>query len=166
MSAIRGRLACAGVAAATAALFGFGMINASAAAPSTQENPRTYCARVGNDDALRAPPASLLPAIHRLFNVGGRYALKTTSYRCAGGDVLVCWVGANLPCGRANTRKDLPAASKWCETHADSNFIPMYVTGHDTIYSWRCVGRDAQAGAPVSKVDARGFFEQYWKTVK
>ncbi len=79
---------------------------------------------------------------------------------------MACWVGANLPCGKANTSKDLPAASRWCETHANSDSIPLYVTGHDSIYSWRCAEGKAEAGAPVSNIDARGFFRRYWKIVK
>lgn len=136
------------------------------AAPARHESPRAYCARVGNDDALRSPPPSLAPAIRRLFHIRGRYALAATYYRCAGGDVLVCWVGANLPCGKANTSKALPAATQWCETHANSDFIPMVVTGHDTLYSWRCIGGIAEPGRPTGELDARGFFAEYWKRVK
>jgi hypothetical protein len=135
----------------------------AAAAPAERESPRAHCARIGNDDTLRSPPPSLAPAIRRLFNVNGPYVLKSSYYRCAGGAVLVCWVGANLPCGKANTSKTLPAAAEWCATHANSDFIPMYVTGHGTLYSWRCAGGEAAAGAPVGKLDARGFFLDYWK---
>jgi hypothetical protein len=139
---------------------------ASLAAPAGNEDPRAYCARVGDDDELRAPPRSLAPAIHRLFNIGGAYALQTTYYRCAGGDVLLCAVGANLPCGKADTSTAIPAATQWCEMHESSNFIPMVVTGHDTLYSWRCVGRTAEAGDPIAKVDSRGFFVNNWKKLK
>lgn len=95
------------------------------------------------------------PAIGRLFDVNGPYVLKSNYYRCAGGAVLVCWVGAKLLYGKANTSKTLPAA-QWCATHANSDFIPMYVTGHDTLYSRRGAGGKAAAGAPVGKLDARG----------
>ncbi|MGH6671829.1 MAG: hypothetical protein ACRECV_07630 [Xanthobacteraceae bacterium] len=167
MNAFHGRSIWVRAGAAMAAQFGAVAIVCSAvAAPAAHESPRAYCARAGTDDALRSPLASLGPAIHRLFNISGRYALTTTYYRCAKGDVLVCWVGANLPCGKANISKHLPAASQWCESHANSDFIPMYVTGHDTLYSWRCASRNAQAGAPVGKIGARGFFERYWKKVK
>jgi hypothetical protein len=136
---------------------------ASLAAPKAHETPRAYCARIRNDDALRAPPASLAPAIRRLFNMRGPYALKSTYYRCAGGRVLVCWIGNDLPCGKANIKKRLPAATRWCRAHPNSDFIPLVVTGHDTLYSWRCVGHTAKAGAPVGALDARGFFVRYWK---
>jgi hypothetical protein len=135
------------------------------AAPAPGQSPRAYCAHAGNDDTLRRPPRALGAAIHRLFNIKGSYALATTYYRCAGGRVLLCSVGANLPCGKANTAKTLPAATQWCDTHPNSDFIPMVVTGHDTLYSWRCIGHAAHAGAVVGKLDARGFFAEYWKDV-
>jgi hypothetical protein len=41
----------------------------------------------------------------------------------------------------------------------------MYVTGHDTIYRWRCNGAQAATtGAPLD-VDRRGFISRYWKPV-
>jgi hypothetical protein len=136
----------------------------SMAAPANGESPRAYCTRIGNDDTLRASPPSLASAISRLFHISGHYALGTSYYRCADSNVMLCMVGANLPCGKANTARELPAATQWCGTHPNSDFIPMVVTGHDTPYSWRCTGRGtAQAGAPVGKLDARGFFAEYWK---
>jgi hypothetical protein len=136
------------------------------AAAAPRESPRSYCARVGTDDTLRAPPPSLAPAIRRLFNIRGHYAPKAAYYRCADGAVKVCFVGANLPCSKANTRKNLPAVARWCETHPDTESIPLYVTGHDSLYSWHCVGSKAVTGAPHGPLDARGFFTEYWRAVE
>jgi len=147
-------------AGAIAALFG-----ATIAAPAPDELPHAYCARVGTDDTVRPTPPSLAYAVRELFNFGGRQALRATYYRCADGEVKVCAVGANLPCDKANASKTLPAAKRWCATRSDADFIPAYVTGHDTPYAWRCVGGRAEAGALVSPLDARGFFADYWKIV-
>ena len=153
---------CAGVA-----LFGAILSSRSGiAAPMAHENPRAYCARVGTDDTLRTPPPSLAPAIQRLFKIRRLNVPKGAHYRCAERAVKVCVVGANLPCGKANTSKNLPAVTRWCETHPDTESIPLYVTGHDSLYSWHCVGARAATGAPVGALDARGFFEEYWKMVK
>jgi hypothetical protein len=157
------RFVLAGLAA-TLAILGVALApRLSIAAPAKDESPRAYCARVGNDDELRSPPASLASAIKRLFDIRSHNAPTAAYYRCAEGHVLACWVGANLPCGKANTAKELPAATQWCATHPNSDFIPMVVTGHDTPYSWSCVGSTAQASAPVGKLDSRGFFAAYWK---
>jgi len=137
-----------------------------AAAPEKNETPRHYCARVGNDDLLRSPPSSLASAIRRLFKASGTYALETTYYRCAGGDLLLCNVGANLPCGKANRSTTLPAATDWCQSNPNSDFIPMAVTGHDTLYVWRCIGVIAKPVGKIGEVDKRGFFTRYWKEVR
>ena len=116
-----------------------GIVHASPASA-----PRAYCAKVVNDDRVRPVPSSLGPAIKRLFNIGGAYALQTTSYRCADG-------------------KSLPGATAWCKDNPNSDFIPMAATGHDTIYAWRCANGIAVTGASISQVDARGFFVDNWK---
>jgi hypothetical protein len=153
---------CTGVALFGAILLSRGGI----AAPAVHESPRSYCARVGTDDTLWTPPPSLAPAIRRLFNIRGHYEAKAAYYRCADGAVKVCFVGANMPCGKANTRKNLPAVARWCETHPDTESIPLYVTGHDSLYSWHCRGARASTGTSVGALDARGFFEEYWKTTR
>ena len=128
--------------------------------------PRAYCARVVNDDQLHPAPASLAGAIKRLFNLNSAEALQTTFYRCAAGEVKLCNVGANLPCGKANLSKSLEGATAWCKNNSNADFIPMAATGHDTIYNWRCINGAAIPGAPISTVDSRGFFQDYWKALK
>jgi hypothetical protein len=128
--------------------------------------PRQYCAHVGDDDTSRPVPLSLAPAIKRLLNISGKYALDTTQYRCASGKVLLCATGANLPCGKANTSTELPGTNDWCKENPNSAFIPMFVTGHDTIYEWHCEGTVAKPGKTIGVVDARGFFVDYWKELK
>ncbi|MGH6818266.1 MAG: hypothetical protein ACREC1_05780 [Methylovirgula sp.] len=135
-------------------------------ANATNTTPQRYCAHVGNDDTLRPAPAALAGAIHRLFHISGKYALETTQYRCAGGKVLLCAIGANLPCGKANTSTELPGANDWCRQNPNSDFIPMFVTGHDTIYEWHCAGDLAKPGKKIGSVDARGFFQEYWKELR
>jgi hypothetical protein len=88
---------------------------------------------------------------------------RSTVFRCAGRKVLLCNVGANLPCGKANRSRNLPGATAYCRENPDSDVVPAAATGHDTIYRWRCTGRKAQPGGPVETVDARGFLERYWK---
>src|SRR5579862_9785315 len=127
------------------------------------EAPDQYCGRVVNDDTLRQPPEALTPTIDSLFGLSNAYPPGAAFYRCAGGNVMVCVVGANLPCGKANTSTELPAAQDWCRTNPDASFIPMYITGHDTIYHWRCTGTAATATGQAAKVDGRGFFADYWR---
>ena len=85
--------------------------------------------------------------------------------RCAGAKLLACVVGANLNCGKANTRRSLPGASEFCRANPDAQIIPMAATGHDTIYTWRCVGRRAVAAKAVVAVDLDGYDAGNWKEV-
>lgn len=128
--------------------------------------PDPLCRDTVTDDTLHPLPDSLVPAATRLFQLAAMPAeqiRRSTYFRCDAGRVLVCNTGANLPCGKANTSRQLPAAVTWCAEHPGSDFIPMYVTGHDTVYRWRCTGAKATAvGAPL-KVDRRGFIARYWK---
>ena len=85
--------------------------------------------------------------------------------RCAGGRLLACAIGANLNCGKADTRRSLPGASEYCRAHPGADDIPMFATGHDTIYAWRCAGRRAVAGKALVSVDAHGYDAGNWKEV-
>ena len=136
--------------------------------PAHAETPAAVCARIGTDDAPRPIPGALVPAVNAAFatSMPAQVAVATTVFRCAGGHVLVCTAGANLPCGKANSgRTPGPGAIDWCRGHAESAFIPAYAVGHDTIYAWRCRGGVPEIAGPALPVDARGFIAQYWKTL-
>jgi hypothetical protein len=130
--------------------------------------PAALCHSRGTDDRLRPLPPSLTGKAIDLFGLSAmppEQIRRTTVYRCMAGQVMLCTVGANLPCGKANTDRHSAAADGWCGGHPDSDFIPMYVTGHDTIYRWRCAGgRAITVGKPL-RVDRRGFIARLWKRV-
>jgi len=146
------------------ALFALALPPRQAAA---QQDPRAFCARAGTDDATRPIPPSLVDAARRLFELRGGPELvrRTTVFRCAEGAVLLCNTGANLPCGKANTSRDLPGAASWCRDNPRADMIPMFATGHDTIYRWRCRNGRPVAEGPAEEVDARGFLARLWKRV-
>jgi hypothetical protein len=140
-----------------------------AAWPMTQaraETPAAFCARNVNDDALRPIPEALVAAagIALGATMPPAVAIKTTVFRCANGHVLVCTVGANLVCGRANSSR-APARGQldWCRHHRNEAVIPLVASGHDTIYAWRCQDGAPQIGRQVLDVDARGFIVQNWR---
>ena len=147
-----------------------GVIAVLAAALSAHAaSPAALCVRLGTSDRLRAIPAALVPAAMRIFALGAMPAAqveRSTVFRCFDHRVLLCTFGANLSCGKADTGRDLPAASAWCARHPGSSFIPMYLTGHDTIFHWRCVGARATTGAPRLRVDARGFIASHWRRME
>lgn len=139
-------------------------------APAVQaaETPAQHCRRMGTADATRPIAASLVPAAKRLFGLEAPDAAvrRTTVFRCMDGAVLICTIGANLNCGKANKGRALLSAKRYCREHGDAPFIPAFVTGHDTIYRWQCQGGEAVTGEPAEALDARGFVERLWKLVE
>jgi hypothetical protein len=135
---------------------------------AAQTAPADYCRQVGSDDTLRPVPPSLVPAVVRLFDLQAMPAAqvsRSTSFRCADHQVLVCTVGANLNCGKADTSRDLPGVDAWCADHAGAQDVPAYVTGHATIYSWSCDGARPVASRSALSLDERGFIAENWKRV-
>jgi hypothetical protein len=111
-------------------------------------------------------PANLLPAVAQAFHADVA-AIRAAAYvRCVGPTLMACYVGANLVCGKADTRRTLPGATAWCRAHPGSTFIPMAATGHATIYDWTCKGRRAVAGKPIVTVDPRGYIAGNWKKIR
>ena len=86
--------------------------------------------------------------------------------RCANGVVLACLTGANLNCGQADTRKSSEGGASWCKNHPNASFIPMFATGHATVYAWHCNGTTAAAGRQLQAVDAAGFVAENWRILK
>jgi hypothetical protein len=134
-------------------------------AAADADQPAGACRPGLTDDTLRPLPPALAPRARELFGLAMPDDLiqRTTVYRCLDGKILMCTVGANLVCGKANMRRDLPGVAAWCRDHRDADSIPMFVTGHDTIYRWRCSDGTPVAEATVEAVDARGFLSRNWQ---
>jgi hypothetical protein len=130
------------------------------------ETTSAYCKRVGTDDTTRPIPEKLVPAVNALFamHLPARVAVETTVFRCAEHHVMVCTVGANLPCGKADTnRAPNPGTVQWCRENTEVPFVPAAATGHDTIYEWRCRAGAPQIARQSLHVDPRGFVAEFWK---
>ena len=105
------------------------------------------------------PPASARAAYNDV-------AVKSTVFRCGNGHVLVCTVGANLVCDRANTsRTPGRGPVDWCREHPNDAMIPAVATGHDTMCLWRCNNGVPKIDRQALDVDARGFIVQNWKSL-
>lgn len=141
-----------------------------AAGGSRAQQPAAAVCRPGETDAAARPlPSSLLPAFRRAFGLEhapAEYVLHTGFVRCAGGVPLGCGIGANLPCGPADTRRDIPGADAWCRENGNPPLIPAYVTGHASIYAWRCEAGRAVPVRQVAHADAQGFVAKYWRKLE
>ena len=153
-----GGLAALGVA--VVAFAGFASLR-----PAFAGSGALYCrAGAGRQSAVPAPK-ELEPAVAKTFGISVEMARGGAMVRCERGKLIACWVGANLDCGKANIHRSLPGASAYCRDNPGSDFIPMVVTGHATIYDWRCVGRRAVAGKARRAVDAQGYIADNWREV-
>ena len=121
-------------------------VSASDHAGKTFENPFAYCEAVGTVDSPGAEytgpavPESIARGLKKAFGSPDSTPLdifmKGTYWRCMDGKVYACNVGANLPCeSKADVNKEpTEGMDQYCKENAGSDFIPMNVTGHSTVY--------------------------------
>jgi hypothetical protein len=140
-------------------------------------DPFAYCAAVGTADTpdvrytgpsmpdvlaegLRKASGASADAPIEMFTTGA-------FWRCMDGKVYACTVGANLPCdSKANTDKTpTQAENDFCQANLASDFIPAYVTGHDTIYIWRCKAGKAEIDRQGFHVDKQGYIVEIWYAI-
>ena len=148
---------------------------ATAANPvETFSDPFAYCAAVGTVDAPDAHYNG--PAMPESVAQGLQVALQTdmplevlnngASWRCMDGQVYACFVGANLPCTEKANTDETPAQPliDFCQQADNTNaeVIPAAVTGHNTVYSWRCSDGKPAIVQQVFQVDAQGFIADIW----
>lgn len=146
---------------------------------STFTDPFAYCASIGTIDAPNArytgpqvPEAIINGFVAAAGLQGSTEPLamfqKTTTWRCMDNQVYACNFGANLPCSsKANTEKTPSQAMvDFCVANPDAAVIPMSVTGHSTIYSWRCVKDTPEPLDQIEKVDAQGYLAQIWYAIQ
>jgi hypothetical protein len=124
-----------------------------------------YCPGAGHRSA-HAVPAALEQSVAEVFQIGVAQVRDAAVVRCVGSQLLACWVGANLDCGRADPRRRLVGATAFCRDNPDASNVPMVATGHDTIYDWHCVKGRAVAGKVLMAVDPQGYIAGNWKVVK
>jgi len=124
-----------------------------------------YCANGEGPGVAVRVPKELEADVAKAFNITVDMVRDAAQVRCAGAKLLACWVGANLNCGKADTRRSLPGATAFCRANRDAEIVPMVATGHDTIYAWRCVATRAVAGKALVAVDAQGYAADNWKAL-
>ncbi len=137
-------------------------------------DPFAFCAAVGTLDKPDArytgpkTPDAVVKGVRKALgtkdDVPNQPFVDGTSWRCAGGKVLACYVGANLPCGeKADTNKTPNTGiADYCKANPNAEVVPAVAAGRATVYEWRC-----KAGAPeivkqIAKPDAQGFIAEIW----
>jgi hypothetical protein len=141
---------------------------------ATYADPFSYCVAVGTIDVPDsrytgpAVPDAIAQGVKTASGASSDAPMdifkQGTSWRCMAGKVYACFVGANLPCdSKANTDKTPTSAeTDYCKTNPNSDFIPAAVTGHDTIYAWRCNQDTPAIDKQVFHVDSQGYIQEIW----
>lgn len=130
-------------------------------------SPASQVCGAPTDDRLRPIPPALAPAVIAAFGAHMTPAEveRNGVIRCADGAVLACLAGANLNCGQADTSRQSQGGDAWCKAHPDADFVPMFATGHATVFDWRCAGHVAVPTGQVERVDPRGFVAGNWRRI-
>jgi len=141
-------------------------------------DPFAYCAEVGTMDAPDTRYTG--PQVPEVIVKGLREVLQTpddapmdwfvagTVWRCMDGNVWACFVGANLPCSEKADTSRTPTSEMedFCKDNPTSDFIPAAVTGHATVYEWRCTNGVPEIVKQLAEPDAQGFLSDIWYEIK
>lgn len=148
------------------------LVMAGGAVAEPADDLHQVCRQVRDDDTLREYSPALrdetVQAFKKLFpdakSVPADDELETQAiFRCMNGKVLVCAVGANLPCVKMNAARDNPGANEFCRQNpADEDSVPAYAVGHDSVYSYKCRNGRAEVVEPTWDLDERGFARKLW----
>lgn len=149
----------------------------AAAGDAPPFDPWAYCLSVKNADTVddrhlgkHLPPA-LVGQVRIALGLSAEMPEELlrdgTTWRCMDGQVWACHVGANLPCGaKADTSRQPGAGTAdYCREHPDDDVVPAYVTGHETVFEWRCRSGKPYVARQLERVDQRGFQASIWSRV-
>lgn len=151
------------LALTVAALLAPAAIAVSVALP---DDGSAHCRVRRNDDSVRSVPPSMAERAARALDVRQAEILENPErfvYRCMNGKTWACDHGANITCAKADARKRMQSVDDYCKSNPDG-FVPMYVTGHGSIHSWKCENGKALI-ADSQRVDERGFVAEHWRSL-
>jgi hypothetical protein len=145
-------------------------------ADSLIQDPFTFCATTGDSEVMPdartggAFPESLAAAMADqglIARDAPPPVRRANRWRCMGGSVWVCPLGANLPCGEKAdpSREPSEGMIAYCRDNPGAG-LPAYVTGRATIYSWECA--DAKPGVvrQLFTPDDAGYLAEFWYPLK
>jgi hypothetical protein len=150
--------------AAAAILTFCSLLIVASTVPIRTANAAGYCPNPAHARPEKVP-ADLVPALAAAFGADKEAVRNGGFVRCVGAKLMGCYVGANLNCDKADTRRTSYGAAAWCREHPGATVIPMASTGHDTIYAWSCKGSQPVPGKAVVKVDRQGYAADNWKEI-
>lgn len=141
---------------------------------STYDNPFEYCKAVENIDTpgpdYTGPKMPDVITVKLRKDMGVSESMPDdifmdgTYWRCMGGNVYACNVGANLPCqGRGDFSK-IPNQGmlNYCGENPGAEFIPMFASGRTTVYEWKCYEGTPEIVKQIAETDKAGYIKNIW----
>ncbi len=137
-------------------------------------DPFAYCAAVDDVDAPDGRyvgpgvPGPIVDGLRKALGFPGNLPQdlveRAVFWRCMGGSVWACFVGANLPCTVKADPSPVPsqAMKDFCRAESVGEGIPAYITGRATIYEWRCDDGEPKIVRRLDEADGRGFLSAIW----
>ena len=150
---------------------------ATGRAPSSSDDAWAYCSAVGTIDASDArytgeamPPAvaaGLRKAVGAPADAPLEVFARGGSWRCMGGKVYACAVGANLPCQEKAdvSREPSMPIVRFCRQNPGADVVPAFVTGRATVFAWRCAGGAPAIARQIATPDPQGFLSNIWHEI-
>jgi len=172
-----GLMACASQAAPPVNIIPAGSPAPGSRQQATFTDPFAYCTALGTIDApdsrYTGPkvPDVVAQGLKKAFGAPADAPLEpflhNTFWRCMGGRVYACTVGANMPCQeRADvSREPNQGLANFCTDHPHADVIPAVATGRATVYEWKCVNGVPEVARQFAQPDARGFLSNIWYAI-
>ncbi len=144
-------------------------------------DPFAYCAAIGTIDQPEVSFGTANnPGVPEVIARGLKQASQAPDdaplepfqqnayWRCMDGKVYACFVGANIPCWSQADVSQTPneAMVAYCQENAQAEFIPAAVTGHETVYEWRCTDGSPTIVRQVLEVDEQGYPVNFWYEIQ
>jgi hypothetical protein len=164
----RARRLCGGSVAVLLAIAAQG-----AAAADRFEDPAPYCRHFRTVDKPGAhyvgPPVPdwVAAALRRAAGARADAPLeffRRARWRCAGGRVMACLYGNNIPCDAKADRRRTPGPGllAFCRDNPSAAIVPIVATGRTTVYAWRCRDGKPVIERQVLAIDERGYAASFW----
>lgn len=128
-------------------------------------DPWAYCAALasGIPDARYEGPSDPEPVARALIAKGVMAPGEPFTWRCKNGRVYACSFGATLPCWQLDTRREPHSELiNYCRENPWTDFIPLAVTGHGTMYTWACRNGQPVITGELWEVDEEGYALELW----
>lgn len=134
------------------------------------EDAFAYCLTAGTvaaPDARYVGPArpdAVAEGLRAVIGAAADAPMTASVWRCADGELLGCFVGANLPCQEKADLSETPNQGiiDYCQENPAAENVPAAAAGRATVYEWRCQDGEPAIVQQLFTADGQGFIADFW----